>query len=160
MVVSQDDVEIIHHLMEKLDYILCSKAFSDKHGSLNLTSDCLAEAKEKTITHHYKFLAKLQIQQTSIDPYKIMSWYGFYVSEGANDSRKIAVLCAIQIMNNMLKYDSFGKPIATDLVCHLWFLVRNDKVNDEFGVGKNGIYSVFTAASMTNTPRDGKGWAK
>jgi hypothetical protein len=160
MVIAQDDVKIIHHLMEKLDSVLRTKDFSDKHGLLSLTKDDFDNAKEKTITHHYAFLTKLKIQQTSIDPYKIMSWYGFYLSEVAQDDKKIAVLCAIQIMNNMLKYDSFGKPIVTDLVCHLWFLARNDKVNDDFGVGKNGIYSVFTAASMTNIPRDGKGWAK
>lgn len=160
MVLAQDDVEIIHHLMEKLDYILSAKEFSKKHGSLGLTESDFYKAKERTITHHYAFLTKLQIQQTSIDPYKIMSWYGFYISEIARDNKKIAVLCAIQIMNNMLSYDSHGKPIATDLVCHLWLLARNDKVCDEFGVGKNGIYSVFTAASMTNTPRDGKGWVK
>jgi hypothetical protein len=76
----------------------------------------------------------------------------------AGDAQKTSVLLALQLMNNMLKYDDNGKPIANDLIAHLWKLSINDKCQDEFGVGKNGIYSVFTAASMFRMRLDRHGW--
>ncbi len=150
---SEADIRAAYGLMRLVD-----KAFLSKEKYVGIAGKTLDSAKRSAMEHHYKFLNHFKMRQSCVDPYKIMSWYGFYLAEHADDSEKVAVLAAIRIMNRMLQKEKYSNRLAEDFLLHLYELAKNDKFEDEFGVGKNGLYAVFTAAAMINEPLTGAGF--
>lgn len=94
---SDEDIKAVYNMMKTVDLILRKKG-----KYVGVAESTLDEAKKSAIQHHYRFLQRFSIWQTAVDPYKILSWYGFYIAKHADDKEKISVLASMYIMNNMI----------------------------------------------------------
>lgn len=141
------DIKRTNLYLSAIDRIL-----QQKTEHVGVAQETLDNAKESAINHHFEFLKECSIRQETVDVYKILSWYGFEISKHADDKKKLAVLACMQVMNCVLKNEKFEPQIPEVLVEHLWEMSQNDGVNDDYGIGKNGVYSVFTTASMVLEP--------
>jgi hypothetical protein len=139
----EEDKKAVYNMMKIVDAILRKKG-----KYVGVAESTLDEAKRSAMQHHYNFLERFSIFQTAVDPYKILSWYGFYIAKHADDKDKISVLASMYVMNTMITHEPNKARLPNVLMAHLYQLVKNDEVDDDFGIGKNGIYAVFTAASM------------
>jgi len=72
------------------------------------------------------------------------------LSHHIDDPNKLVLRIVITVMNQLLKNDGEGKALSDSTLNHLYYMVKNDGINDDFGVGKNGLYAVFSACSELN----------
>ena len=115
-----------------------------KSGLVGLTKQTLLDAAEDAIKHHAAFVNKF-INQKSVDPYKILSWYGFFLSQKADDPDKNILFFTITHLNDLLSKEHLALKLSAPQVEHLYKMAKLDGSEDEFGIGKNGIYSVFSS---------------
>jgi hypothetical protein len=115
-----------------------------KTGRVGLTEKTLRNAAEDAMVHHAAFINKFIIQK-SVDPFKIISWYGFFLSKNADDPTKSILLLAIAHLNDLLSKEHLKLKLSAAHVQHLYNMAKLDGSDDEFGIGKNGIYSVFSS---------------
>jgi hypothetical protein len=113
--------------------------------NIGFTEITLSKAKRDAITHHSKFIHELGVTQNKVDAYKICSWYGFYLAKHLDDPEKLCLWIVLGVMNFFLSIEKNGTHLSKDFIKHLHTMTKNDGHCDEFGVGKNGIYSAFAA---------------
>jgi hypothetical protein len=140
---SDSDIEAAYNYMLKLDLIV-----SRKPEYVAVSGIRFDEAKRSAILHHCNYVKHFGIWQQSVDPYKILSWYGFYLAEHADDKHKISVLVAIQEMNKLLTQEKSkgARSLPSKVVSQLYQRAALDKHKDEYAIGKNGLYSAFDTA--------------
>ena len=68
---------------EQYAYVYCVFRIVDSRikkykGKIGWTEQTLTKAKKDSLKHHALFIRKFSITQTKVDPYKILSWYGFF----------------------------------------------------------------------------------
>lgn len=125
-----------------------------EHSSI-WTPELLRAAKEQALQHHEAHIAKMRVDQRRLDPFKFLSWYGFILVRQAWDaprSRYYPLALTIDLMNDLLGrscsdgtgMDRLGMSI--DCVRELRRLAERDGVDDDFAIGKNGLYSAFRSA--------------
>jgi hypothetical protein len=139
---TQEDIRRIYHLIgvfdEMLDRLLVHT------GKVGLTVQTLKDAAQDAMVHHAAFIDKF-IEQREVDPYKIVSWYGFFLSRKADDPAKRILLVAIVHLNDLLGKEHLGLQLSKPHILHLYAMAKLDGSDDEFGIGKNGVYSVFSS---------------
>ena len=123
---TSEDRQAVFNMMTTLDKVLKAKG-----KYVAVTDTTLDTAKHAAMRHHYRFLKRCGIQQATVDPYKILSWYGFYLAANADDIEKVSVLGAMRVMNHMLDQEKTGKRLSEDIILHLYQLVKNDGVEDD-----------------------------
>lgn len=128
-----------------------------KSGLVGLTKQTLLDAAEDAIKHHAAFVDKF-INQKSVDPYKILSWYGFFLSKKADDPDKNVLFFTITHLNDLLCNEHLALKLSSQQVEHLYKMAKLDGLEDEFGIGKNGVYSVFSSCidMVSNYPLGSK----
>jgi hypothetical protein len=151
---SDNDLELINNLLNKIDETIVSQ-----QGKIGFTAKTLVEARKLAMTHHSKFLLKFKIKQDRIDPYKILSWYCFYLVEVLDDPDKRSIAICLGEMNNILKHEKHGLYLPSKMLRHLYELAINNNTDDEYAIGKNGVYAVFTSCSEITKPLNSIGFA-
>lgn len=112
------------------------------------------------LTQHQKHLDNHVDEQSDVDPYKIVCWYGCCLLQDAivihsnNTSERVAcpskiiAKAMVNTLNGFLYQDSHKKFYLSEEQCN--FLVRmlmmEKKDNKEHGIWQNGLYSSFYAA--------------
>ncbi|MEI6985304.1 MAG: hypothetical protein WCK65_04175 [Rhodospirillaceae bacterium] len=139
------DKMTIWSLFRQLDDVLLrapgfKKCFSADEAAL-------INAKSDAIVYHPKHLAVLNIAASSLDAYKVVSWYGFFICKHTDDRCKISLLAAIYVLRVFLNQET-GVKLGKATTSMLYYLAVNDgdEHKDEFGIGKNGLYMAFSTA--------------
>ena len=87
------------------------------------------------------------IEAKNTDIYKLLSWYGFYLSESADDKRGIIYLATIYILNEkILSNELCGRKISHKLISKMYKMLVLDGEDDNLAIGKNGLYLSFRTA--------------
>jgi hypothetical protein len=142
---SNEDKALAHQIMEVVDAVI------KREPNIGHTEITLDKAKRDAITHHSKFIHELGVTQNKVDVYKVCSWYGFYLAKHLDDPKKLCLWIVLEVMNLMLSKEKHSTRLSDDFIKHLHAMTQNDGFQDEFGVGKNGIYSAFSACkNLTN----------
>ncbi len=139
---SDEDIARIHNLLGVFNQVVDQTLVST--GKIGLTQTTLNDAAQDAILHHQSFINKF-IHQKSVDPYKIVSWYGFFLSKKADDPKKMILLIALKHMNDLLSKEPLHQKMSDAHIGHLYNMARLDGMEDEFAIGKNGVYSVFSS---------------
>jgi hypothetical protein len=106
------------------------------------------------LTHYYMKYIKLygvvskdnkgKIIPYKVESYKILSWYGFILYNLTKNINCLNV--AIIYLNNLLYIDK-GQQFDNDFLAKLLWTSLNDNTdNNNFAIGKNGLYMVFKSA--------------
>ena len=140
--ISEDDKKLIFLVFSLLDQLITSEDYP-YHQHVGVARDTLDKAKTDAIRFHIGHLKHHKVHATSIDPYKIVSWYGFYVAKNADDVKRISLLATIELMRYFLSCEINGITLDRETTSLLYRMVANDGVNDDHGVGKNGLYLAF-----------------
>ena len=126
-----------------IDSILNLKIFKDEVGVSNTSrKSALIDAK----LHLSEHLTKIEIRAKKIDSYKLISWYGFYLSNHADDPKHIIRVATIVALNKVLKQET-DKFLKKDILSEMCAMAIKDGTDDKFGIGKNGVYNTFKACS-------------
>ena len=115
-----------------------------------LPSDVRKEAQRAAVRHHIAHFEKLPIRETSVCPYKIASWYGFALSQRAEemgkDPNKNILRGAITAMASFLREEGKHLPGTTATVLLVMASNHRRPGLDDFAIGPNGLYTSFFAA--------------
>lgn len=139
---SELDIKRIYVLIGLFDRVIDKNLVQPR--LIGLTERTLTDAAEDAMKHHALFINKF-INQKSVDPFKIVSWYGFFLSKKADDPAKRILLITIGHLNDLLSKEHLKLKLSYLQMQHLYNMAKLDGSDDEFGIGKNGIYSVFSS---------------
>jgi hypothetical protein len=126
-----------------IDAILNLDIFKDEVGVSNISRKNALEDAKKHLTEH---LIKIEIKAKKLDSYKLISWYGFYLSNHADDPKHIIRIATIVALNKVLKQET-EKSLKKDILSEMCAMAIKDGTDDKFGIGKNGVYNTFKACS-------------
>lgn len=142
MSIPSADRSRVNQLLNVFDQVISRRYVANSLvGLTEQTREC---ARKATIEHHKQFVDRF-IDQDKVDPYKIVSWYGFFLSQHADDPNKHILEACLRTLNHMLEQENLKQGLSEPQILHLYNMARLDGCKDEFGVGKNGIYSVFSS---------------
>ena len=129
--------------MNLLDSILLLDKFKSHVGVSDYSKE---KAAQDALDHLGEHLEIMKIQARGLDSYKFISWYGFYLSKHADDPKKVIRIATIVALNIMLKKDR-NKSLTKELLLELSAMTIRDGQDDNFGIGKNGVYFIFKTCS-------------
>lgn len=129
-----------------------------KNSEVDLPEEIVSFATVQTLFQHGQHIKVHQVNQTAVDPYKIVCWYGFSLfsvlglGEDPTDAN-IKLLGSIarsmiSTLEGFLNVDSNGRiilPLHTRLFL-LQLIEEEQKGNGDHGIGKNGLYAAFHCA--------------
>ena len=106
----------------------------------------------KAIRHYVKHAKGHNLNVTAIEPYKVISWGSFelcqqYKKTDQEKAKKILMLAVVSL-NYFLLLDVDKKVDISLQKKILRMLIYECRGNNEFGIGKNGLYLIFKTASF------------
>ena len=120
------------------------------------TPRMLAAAKREALNHHAEHVVKMNIQQNKLDHNKLLSWYGFILVKQAymkdHSIRYAPLTLVIHEMNDLLKACYSSAPgmhnikMSQSCLTELRRMAIRDGHDDDFAIGKNGLYTAFRSA--------------
>ena len=112
-----------------------------------VSDDSQEKALDKATEHLFLHNNTFGVDAKSTDIYKLLSWYGFYLSEFADDQKSVIYLATIYILNNKILYNELcKKKISHHLVSKIYRMLVLDGEDDNLAIGKNGLYISFRTA--------------
>lgn len=141
---TDEDIEVIWLVFRIFDDLMTSTEFGYRRF-IAISEETLDRAKEDAVRHHLSHLCEMNIQQSTVDPYKIAAWYGFFVTEHADDRRRVALLATIYLMRHFLEKE-FGVTLDRETSSLLYYYAANNGIKDEHGIGMNGLFMAFNVA--------------
>jgi len=142
--INEDFVDVILGGTHLIDKILELPLFDKYVGVSDISREnALSDAKKHLDDH----LIKIRIEAKKLDSYKLISWYGFYLSNRADDPKNVIRIATIVALNIML-YKDVSKKLPKELISEMSAMVVRDGIEDDFGIGKNGVYNTFKACSL------------
>ncbi|MBL0708995.1 MAG: hypothetical protein JJW00_08110 [Sulfurimonas sp.] len=140
----QEEIEAIARGgMQLIDSILVLDLFRTHVGVSDYSKE---NAAQDAINHLMEHLEIMKIQARGLDSYKFISWYGFFLSNHADDPKNVIRIATILALNIMLRRDN-DKSLPKDLLSELAAMALRDGQDDNFGIGKNGVYFIFKTCS-------------
>jgi hypothetical protein len=129
------------------------------------------EAARHAVRYHLAHLSMFNIEQTKVDPYKAVTWYGYFIWERIRDKGRIPLMVTVYVLNKFLgnepKRVRLDEPTIKQIVAfaknhegpvHTNTGTRTGQTSSEeedrehrdgdedHAIGKVGIYTAFTAA--------------
>jgi len=117
--------------------------------------EILKDVTAKTIKYHLEFINQFVVPE-SVDPYKIISWFGFFLDkhlnptgEPHNDLKRLTLHTMLDRLNETLQKD-IGQQLHVNTIQHLFELnCKDGRADDHFGIGMNGTYFAFHSVRDT-----------
>ena len=135
--------DISNGIMSLIDAILALPIFSSHVG---ISSYSRKKAAHDALSHLEDHLKIMKIQARGLDSYKFLAWYGYYLSAHADDPKNVIRIATILALNILLSKD-IDKKLSKELLSELVAMAIRDGQDDNFGIGKNGVYFIFKTCS-------------
>ncbi len=115
------------------------------------SDDDIRESLHFCLQHHKRHLKVLRVGQGSVDPLKILTWFGCDIVRKENDEdRKVRVIeCTVAALNSVLNQEKPQglKPFDPDTLKYIRDLTKNEFTGIcDHGIGRNGLFLCFHAA--------------
>lgn len=107
------------------------------------------QAVKDSIAHHEGHLQSFGVTQAKVDPYKILTWIGYFFGESDNSQRPRIVESMLDTLNYCLGKETppGGLDSTTKNYLHAYVLNEMSDQSDH-GIGKNGVFMSFNCASQ------------
>lgn len=106
---------------------------------------------DECVAHHGIHIKRLGVNQIKVDPYKVITWFGFFLAENfkGNDKCRGIVKATIRTLNYALSSEEPLGGLAANTLSYMEDFVVNE-INDapDCGIGKNGLFLAFHTASV------------
>lgn len=138
--------------------LMSSFAKKNIDGGIFLEERFQKDVVRKAITQHKNHITIHQIQQNSIDAYKLTCWLGCYLLEnyrnnaqtGENEASRSISLAIVNILAEYFKRD-VGVYLSTESYKFIVDLLHNEyKGNVQHGIWMNGLYLCFHVAKESH----------
>lgn len=149
----QHEVEM---LCDLIDAVLTDNEFS---SNIAVYERCKHRARDGVRrfyeAHLDHFNPGLSPDDVEVDPFKVVAWYGFFLSrEVGEDVNHLIIKAAIAVMFDLLQQDVPGVAVPQKIKNEMFQLVaihstickRGEEARDEFAMGMNGLYFAFNLA--------------
>jgi len=123
------------------------------------------------LQHHALHISTLRVNQHAIDPYKLITWYGYILAytiatsgfaDASTTTRKV-VEATLGTLNYCLENEVPAGGLGSNTISYMADLVINEiEGKPTCGIGKNGLFLAFhTASTMKRKSRSSfsSGWA-
>ena len=140
-----DDVlDELYNAVELLNNLLETPKFKTFVAVSEQTKeDALDKATEHLFLHNDTF----GIEAKSTDVYKLLSWYGHFLYDHADDRNAVIYLATMSILNKkILKNEECGFTIDRQTTTEMYKMLAKDGEDDHLAIGKNGLYIAFKTA--------------
>jgi hypothetical protein len=130
-------------------------------SNLDISEAQIDNATVEMFSHHKEHLRIHKVQQTHVDPYKIVCWFGCALLKTMTvikpehvDNRcqfKAVGYALIRTLGNFLNIDSGGAVIlpAKSRQLLLQMLMEEQQKNHRHGIWQNGLYAAFHCSLAT-----------
>ena len=135
--------DIANGSISLIDAILSFDTFS---GHVGVSDYSREKAAQDALLHLEDHLKIMKIQAKGLDSYKFLAWYGHYLSIHADDPKNVIKIATVLALNIMLSKD-IDKKLPKELLSELAAMAIRDGQDDNFGIGKNGVYFIFKTCS-------------
>lgn len=159
------DITKIYSLIDFFKTTFCESYVqnNDKHYTdIIFANELTANLTEKVIDHYFKYACKHNVALDELCPYKIISWYGYLLSEHTyfvNRTLAVKVIStAIACMQIILEKEGvsldkhFIKGVLRMALLEISASKKGSLINSsdnaKLGIGLNGFYMVFKTASI------------
>lgn len=122
-----------------------NKVCKSKVG-LSISSEHEKEALLQARIHILEHNNEFSIQPKTLDVYKLISWYGYFLSHSTYDPKRIIYLMTIQVLNEILSKEVCNKSFSKEFISKLYHMLSRDSQSGDFSIGKNGLYVAFRSA--------------
>ncbi|MCX6076415.1 MAG: hypothetical protein NTW78_05940 [Campylobacterales bacterium] len=130
-------VELLNNLLETPNF----KSFVAV--SEQTKEDALSKATQHLFLHNDTF----GIEAKSTDVYKLLSWYGHFLYQHADDRNAVIYLATMAILNKkILKNELCGLTLDKHTITEMYKMLAKDGEDDHLAIGKNGLYMAFKTA--------------
>jgi hypothetical protein len=117
---------------------------------ITVPEDLQKEVLKACVSQHVDHVTTLKINQHTIDPYKVITWYGFILAEkiGGNGSKRDVIKATIQTLDYCLSEEQPLGGLPQNILGYMEDFVVNELENKPHcGIGKNGLFLAFHTAS-------------
>ncbi len=130
-------MELLNKLLEDIKF----KSF------VAVSEQTKENALKKAINHLFLHNDTFGIEAKSTDVYKLLSWYGHFLYNHADDRNAVIYLATMSILNKkILKNESCGVMIDKCTITEMYKMLAKDGEQDHLAIGKNGLYIAFKTA--------------
>lgn len=129
--------------------------FALNQRKVYFSEDEVRDSVKCCIAHHVRHLKTLRVEQGSVDPLKILTWFGCDLAEREADSYerlRLILECTIASLNAVLSKEtpSRVKPFDADTLKYIRDLAVNEFTGiKDHGIGRNGLFLCFHAAQKS-----------
>ena len=153
-----------------LDPINLLKVAIDRVG-VAVSNELRDEVWRQCLSYHAQHINHLRVNQHAIDPYKLITWYGYILAHKINadkghtagDPRKV-IKATLQTLNYCLTSEVPTGGLEVETISYMEDLVINEiEENPACGIGKNGLFLAFHTASTMKRKSNksfSSGWGK
>ena len=117
---------------------------SKKYVDISIDDQKLAL--KNTIEHLEAHNKEFSIEPKTLDVYKLLSWYGYFLSNITRDYKRVVYLLTIKALNTLLLEEECGTCFTQDFTNKIYQMLRRDDEDGKFSIGKNGLYLSFRSA--------------
>lgn len=135
--------DIFYNAVDLLNKSLDSEK-SKNYVSISLDDQKLAL--KNTMEHLDAHNKEFSIEPKTLDIYKLLSWYGYFLSNITRDYHRVVYLMTIRELNLLLSKEKCGKHFTRDFTTKIYQMLRRDDEDGKFSIGKNGLYLSFRSA--------------
>jgi hypothetical protein len=142
----------------------------DGFEHLIVVSPSIREAAARhAVRYHLAHLSMFNIEQTKVDLYKAVTWYGYFIWEHIRDKERIPLIVTIYVLNNFLWREPKQVRLDELTIKQIVAFAKNHEGpshisvvtgqnsseeqdhkhrdgDEDHAIGKVGIYTAFTAA--------------
>jgi len=141
---SNDILDELYNAVELLNNLLETPKFKSFVAVSEQTKeDALNKATQHLFLHNDTF----GIEAKSTDVYKLLSWYGYFLYQHADDRNAVIYLATMAILNKkILKNEVCGLMLDKYTITEMYQMLTKDGEDDHLAIGKNGLYIAFKSA--------------
>ncbi|MBC2594925.1 hypothetical protein H5P28_11720 [Ruficoccus amylovorans] len=116
------------------------------------------ESLQACIGHHYRHIRQLGVNQKTIDPYKVITWFGVDLAGKDDDRLQQIAECIVAALGACLLEETPKEiGLETDTMRYIADLLKNElSGNTDHGIGRNGLYAAFHCAQKMKTRLAGR----
>jgi hypothetical protein len=146
-------VDVIHYALtiinESNKSINCAyDVHNKKQRTAMPNKDVQSTAVENALKYLKKYAGLYTLKQDSPEAFKLVAWIGVELHELSDKSMHTSVV--VHALHHVLK--TTGKEFAPQFLSKISAMIaKNNGSNDDFAIGKNGLYLTFKSASKAIT---------
>ena len=111
--------------------------------NLEVSSDTLKSILKSVLLHYKKHKDEYNVCVSDIDPYKFCAWSAeIFIKELQNDKVIVPIIIT---MEQFLRIEN--RKFEFNFLLQILKMYQNNNKKDEFAIGKNGLYTTYSAGS-------------